>query len=63
MRDSLAINLSHCLTVVPLARLRMDVVRHPLFFAVWHALATPKLAILLINLRNPPRKTQDVREV
>ena len=33
LRDSLAINLRHCLTVVPLARLRTDEVRHPLFFA------------------------------
>ena len=34
LRDSLAINLRHCLTGVPLARLRTDVVRRPLFLAV-----------------------------
>ena len=34
LRDSLAINLSHCLTVVPPARLPTDEVGHPVFFAV-----------------------------
>ena len=34
LRDSLAINLSHCLTVVPPARIRTDWVGHPRFFAV-----------------------------
>ena len=38
LRDSLAINLRHCLTVVPLARLRTDVVARTCFFAVWEEL-------------------------